>query len=805
LVLRILAATRGASIVASVLLALISTLPMSTGAQDINSVPAVWVATHKNLQRIDLDTNQIGQTVTLDLDAKALVVDPADGNVWVLTQKRLSKLDNNGRPVLQIDLTSQNGKLDDPRLLALDPYDSSLWVAGEKLLLHLDAQGKPLQAWEASDEIQAISLDIDESLWLLSHSELLHLSAQSTVLQRLDLKQLLKEPEFLALDNLGALLWIAGKQDIIQLELNRLDRATRYISLPDSPDNEGGDENKVLALSTDPVSGNLWLVTKDNHLFIYDRDGNLLRDIDTAAYDLSEISQLAFEPVSTSFWLGGEKSVDRFNRTGDFIARVFLDDNIDVLGVTPFHLAPALTLLAPPDDGFTNNPRTPIRLGLGSSCNAIPCTLADSYTAGLSLDVNLNGQAISQLFSQTGDEAQYLPPNRLPEGPNILSAQASDRFGHSSERISGRFTIDTIPPRFLGISPADGSTLTTSTVTIQGTLDDPTASVMLLDNSGNVLSLASGSPFGFALTLEPGLNIFTLMARDPAGNVTSTPLKLNFSSGPNVTVTSIASGATVSTDSLFLTGNVSGPENTGVTVNGVIAVTVDGKFYVNNIPLQPGSNTLTVVATTPDGQTITQTLTVTSAGPSPFQVTVEPQSGVTPLPVAFTVTGQDPSTISQIAVDFDGNGTTDFTATDPTAPIAVTYPAPGVYQPKITVTDSQGSTFDQSLVVVVYDATQMDRLFGAIWNGMNSALQSGDAAGASHYLNASAKLRYIPVFSALLPNMPQIIASYSPLKRVSISENIGEYAINRTYQGENRLYLIYFLKDADGVWRVDAM
>jgi hypothetical protein len=61
------------------------------------------------------------------------------------------------------------------------------------------------------------------------------------------------------------------------------------------------------------------------------------------------------------------------------------------------------------------------------------------------------------------------------------------------------------------------------------------------------------------------------------------------------------------------------------------------------------------------------------------------------------------------------------------------------------------------------------------------------------------------VFDALLPQMPEIIASYSSLQQVSISSDIGEYAVNRTINGENWIFLIYFLKDADGVWRLDAM
>lgn len=42
-------------------------------------------------------------------------------------------------------------------------------------------------------------------------------------------------------------------------------------------------------------------------------------------------------------------------------------------------------------------------------------------------------------------------------------------------------------------------------------------------------------------------------------------------------------------------------------------------------------------------------------------------------------------------------------------------------------------------------------------------------------------------------------------ERTSITEDIGEYTVARPYQGGNHLYLIYFLKGADGVWRLDSM
>jgi hypothetical protein len=99
----------------------------------------------------------------------------------------------------------------------------------------------------------------------------------------------------------------------------------------------------------------------------------------------------------------------------------------------------------------------------------------------------------------------------------------------------------------------------------------------------------------------------------------------------------------------------------------------------------------------------------------------------------------------------------------------------------------------------------MDAMFTTMWNGMNSALVAGDKEMALGYLTPSAQEKYGPVFEVLLPYMPEIVASYSSLQRVSLSSSVGEYAITRTIDGRNRVFLIYFIKEFDGVWRLAAM
>jgi hypothetical protein len=779
----------------------LTTLLIPAAAQNSISGSAVWLADHKNLKRIDLGANQVDLTISLSDEAEALVVNPADSGVWALAKKKLFKFDNNGQYLLEVDIKSLVDKLDDPKHLVLNPYDASLWVGGEKVLLHVGALGQRLDAWEVTDAIRDFALDVDESLWLLTHKKLLHLSRQGAVLHDQDLISQIKDPEQLAIDSLGGLLWIVSKKEIFQLDVIRPDQPARMILLTPKA---GGSEPKIQALLVEPLLGNLWVVTNENLLVIYDRGGNLLKTVDIGPHLLGEVQAMVFEPVSASYWIGGKKGVARFDSMGTFIARISVDKDAKALAVAPFSLSPTLKLLEPENDGVTNNPSPPIRLGLGASCNAVPCLLPAAYNQSLVLNVDLNGSPIGSLFNRSATEALYVSPTRLAEGVNFLNAQAVDLFGHPSNRISASFTIDTIPPRFITVNPADNSAVTAAAVTISGQVDDPTASVLLLDQAGSVIAMG-GANFSFAVQLKAGLNTFTLIARDSAGNQASLPLRLNYNA-ISVSITSPATGAILSRSSLVVRGNFQGPPNTGVTVNGEVALVSGNQFYAN-LNLAPGPNTLTAVATTPEGVSASDSVTVNlnRDSPDPVQISAEPQSGVAPLKVRFRFDNFSGQTIQQIGADFNGDGSNDFSTNDPAAPVEFTYSTPGVYHATISVTDTENTVSSQTLVVVVSDAVQMDTLFINLWNGMNEELVRGNVIGAMQYLNENAKRKYQRVFSVLLPQMPQIIASYSPLRRVSISEFIGEYAVVRPFNNQKRLYLIYFLKDQDGVWRLDAM
>ena len=535
--------------------------------------------------------------------------------------------------------------------------------------------------------------------------------------------------------------------------------------------------------------------------------GNGLRVIDLKANKLGEVSGLVFDPVAQALWLTSEWAISRFTAQGQFIVSLAAQDAEASLAVPAFLLTPVLSQLHPFQNGITNNPLPTITYGFGALCNMQSCGFVPAYFNSYALTATLNTQVLSPfVFDGSTGQTSFTPTTRLPEGLNTLSAQAKDGFLHATNIVNSSFTIDTIPPKFLSLTPADGSSVTTQQINLQGIVDDPTA-IVLLHGVGQVNTSISGTQLNFTipLTLIPGLNTYTLSVFDNASN--STTQKVSITYQPNqvtANVLSPANGDTVNDDSTLVSGTFQGPPNTGITVNGIIAAQSGNQFQVQ-VPLKPGANTLTLTATTQDGQVTTKTTTVNSTGSSPYTVTASESSGAAPLTVTFTVNSQTANTPQKIDVDFKGNGSIDLSTSDPLTPITYTYTTPGIYQAKLNITNSQGTVTQKTVLVAVPDTVQIDQLLKVLWSDMNSALVKRDKAKALNYLGFKAQDKYGPVFDALMPDYSKIITSWSPLIRSRISSDIGEFGVVTTAAGKGHLFLINFLKDNDGVWRLDSM
>ncbi|MBI2313085.1 MAG: hypothetical protein HYU77_11350 [Betaproteobacteria bacterium] len=320
----------------------------------------------------------------------------------------------------------------------------------------------------------------DVSLWVSDGKPLLHLSAQGAVLERLSLSS----PARQAALSLDETLWALGNKQLTQAK---------------SPAGVLGSYGLQGAVSAEP-------------------------------------RRLAVDGLRGSLWVGGEKALTRVDLSpaprvaltvalAEPLAALALNPYTGELWVAGLELRPTLELLAPAPEALTNDPQPRFALSCGAACNGSPCRLEANYWTGLALSATLNGQMIGTqfVFDPATHQAAYTPPVRLPEGANAFRAQVKDALGHRSNSVTNSFTVDTIAPQFLSLTPAEGSTFHAAGVEIAGTVDDREATVVLegVGPAVNPTRSTDTLSFRFPVTLAPGANPFTVSAIDRAGNVAS--------------------------------------------------------------------------------------------------------------------------------------------------------------------------------------------------------------------------------------------------------------------------------------------
>ena len=398
-----------------------------------------------------------------------------------------------------------------------------------------------------------------------------------------------------------------------------------------------------------------------------------------------------------------------------------------------------------------------------------------------------------------------------PTGYRYIRATKAGYFFIAELKVFGANAVNQ-PPIVSLTSPANNASFTApANITLSATASDADGSVAKVEfyRGTALIATDSNASDGWSIiwsAVPQGSYAISAKAIDNSGTATVSNVS-NITVAPansvSVVIASPQDNAVIADDTVLVKGTFSGPSNTGITINGVIASTAGTTFAVE-VPLQLGANILTVTATAPDGAKITKTMTVTSSGVAPINTTASPSTGIAPLQVSFSTINPAGKTIQRIDVDFDNNGTIDATSLDPRAAITHTFDSPGIYPVKFTVSHSEG-TESQTVLVSVLDSGQMDQTFRAIWDGMNSALVAKNKVQALRYLNSQAQAKYGPLIDTLMPYFPTMVASYSTLQRLSLSGNVGEYAVNRMVGGQNRIFLIYFVLDTDGVWRLDSM
>jgi len=326
--------------------------------------------------------------------------------------------------------------------------------------------------------------------------------------------------------------------------------------------------------------------------------------------------------------------------------------------------------------------------------------------------------------------------------PNVLVAVMTGLL--LSAWCSTAAAADTKAPSVKITTPTSGRNYTTniSPLTLAGTASDNVGVTQVTwSNSQGGGGTASGTKNWTAggIALQPGRNVLTVTARDAAGNSGTALLTVTYtvatdSTGPAVAITSHSNNQSVNASPITLGGTASdaGLGNSGiasVTVNGVAASggSAAGSAIANwsaSLPLNPGSNTVSVVAKDASpAQNSTTTQITLVYDPTPPSVAISsPTSGATytatSSPLTLGGTAADNVGVTQVTWSNSqgGSGTASGTTNWTASGIVL---QPGVNVLTVIARDAAGNTQTATLSVT----------YGS--SGLVAAYAFDEGAGAS--------------------------------------------------------------------------
>jgi plastocyanin len=312
---------------------------------------------------------------------------------------------------------------------------------------------------------------------------------------------------------------------------------------------------------------------------------------------------------------------------------------------------------------------------------------------------------------------------------------------------------------------------------------------------------ASGS-----VTVNPIADtVYTLTASGPGGSTTSTT-SVSVAAPIDIQILYPADGAMINRPDTMVRGTFANPsgKETGITVNGKVAMVYGNEFVVNHLPLEEGSNTITIIATDVDGIARTATATVTAAMPEHYiRISANIEAANAPLETALRIDGT--FSIDDSALNYAGPGTIDFLETEADA-YRVGMVDEGIYYfTAEAIHDTV--TYADTVAIVVVDGSALDALLQQRWADMKAALISGNIEEALQYHHERSQERYSAIYNAIGSDLPTLVSQMQSISLIYCVDGTAKYRIRQDHDINGQIvtitYYVYFIHDEDGLWRIE--
>ncbi len=296
-------------------------------------------------------------------------------------------------------------------------------------------------------------------------------------------------------------------------------------------------------------------------------------------------------------------------------------------------------------------------------------------------------------------------------------------------------------------------------------------------------------------------NVLEVRVRSGPGGVLA--LTIEGAEACGARITSPAPGATVPAGLLLVHGTLATPGETavGITVNGVAGL-VEADRFAALVPVDPAVTSLAVEVNDFAGTRSRDSVPITVVAADEAAVRLLPgrAAGTPPLTTGFTVSSL--AGVSQVVLDADGDGVADFTGPS-LAGQTFTYPRPGLYLPRVQVTDVDGATHTAATIVHVVDPVALDLRLQAVWAAVKDAIRAGNLPDAARFLHTDTRDRYHAQLARLSPpTLANIDRHLTDIRLVEIGLAGAQYEMVRLRDGDPLSFAVWFQLDQDGLWRL---
>ncbi len=399
-------------------------------------------------------------------------------------------------------------------------------------------------------------------------------------------------------------------------------------------------------------------------------------------------------------------------------------------------------------------------------------------------------------------------------GPHTLKATAHARDGTKVD--TAEVTISVMGPIRVNLESPIGLTtvLASDAVHFAAQASQEAGSIATVEflSGETLLARRMAPPYVFTWEHPPqGVHWVTAKAIDGTGRVASTaPIAVRSIESATIEIDPGIDGATVDDDRISVTGTIQAPNNSALIINGrAAAIDLLGNFFVNDVPLAPGSNVITASLSSEKRAKVANSLTVNSTGKASFAVSLDRYRGMAPVTINLIIANTLETPFTNINVQAEGSKvplTTISNSPDRQFVIPISYQEPGVYLINVVVFGGGGKVIYQTtLRFLALDPVQIATLASQVYGNLLGRLRVGNIDEAVGLLSEELREAYAAGFRLLGEGLAEAATSLGRVRTVTVFEDFAVINLGRTENGVLYDYEVIVKPDQDGLWRIVSM